>query len=417
MRGRLHVAYVCGDRGVRVGGQSGSSVHVRELTEALAAQGADIRILAARTDFDLEQPGDSVVDIGGQRGIRLTRKALVGVAKGPRERASALEAYSLMLNQPLGRELDRLHRNWRIDAVYERYSLWSYAAARFARIAGVPYLLEINAPLRSEQRRYRSLENGAAAATIESFVFGAADYTIVPSAELRPYVLGRGGRAGRVRVVPNAADPTRFALRTRVRNAGDPFVVGFLGSLKPWHGLGNLVRGFRHLVRRFDGYRLLVVGDGPMRGEVEAGLRKQGLLDRVRLESAPRDRVPELVGEMDVGVAPYPRMSPFYFSPLKVFEYLAGGVPIVASDIGQIGDVLSHGKNALLHRPGKVMEMVEMIEQLRAGPARAQQIGREGRRLLGRRFTWTRNAERVLKMIETQRRSGAAKPRRPVAGG
>ncbi len=414
MTRRLHIAYVCGDRGVRVGGRSGSSVHVRELIEALRAQGADVSTIAARTDFELGDSDRQVIDLGRQRALRQTRKALLSGVTRARQRSSALETYSLMINQPLARALDRLHRKRRIDAVYERYSLWSFAAAQFARAARVPYLLEANAPLRAEQKRYRGLENDAAAERIETYLFGTASYTIVPSAELRPYVLRRGGRAGRVRVIPNAADPQRFAPRRTWRGAADPFVIGFLGSLKPWHGLDYLLRGFRHLRRRFDGYQLLLVGDGPMRGEIEARLRRTGLLADVRFESGSREQVPELVAAMDVGVAPYPKMSPFYFSPLKVFEYLAGGVPVVASNIGQIGEVLDHRRSALLHSPGRVKEMVEQIDRLRKSPREAQRIGREGRRILCRRFTWKRNAERVLAMIATER--GAGRRRISAAG-
>jgi len=389
-------------------------VHVRELTEALRGQGVDVSTLAARTDFEIGDADRQVVDLGRQRAMRQTRKALLNGATRAGQRASALETYSLMINQPLGRALDRLHRKRRVDAIYERYSLWSFAAAHFARAARIPYLLEANAPLRAEQKRYRSLENAAAAERIEAYLFGAAAYTIVPSAELRPYVLQRGGRPGRVRVIPNAADPQRFAPRKAWRGAGDPFVIGFLGSLKPWHGLDYLLRGFRHLRRRFDGYQLLLVGDGPMRGEIEARLRQAGLLANVRFESGSRQRVPELVAEMDVGVAPYPKMSPFYFSPLKVFEYLAGGVPVVASDIGQIGEVLHHRRTALLHPPGRIMEMVELIDRLRKSPPEAQRIGRAGRRVLCRRFTWKRNAERVLKMVASER--GIDRRRTPPAG-
>src|SRR5438876_10001310 len=107
---------------------------------------------------------------------------------------------------------------------------------------------------------------------------------------------------------------------------------------------------------------------------------------------------------MDVAVAPYPRLSDFYFSPLKIYEYMAAGVPIVASAIGQITEILTHRRTALLHPPGGVRKMVEHIAELRDRPRLRARLAREARRLAVKRFSWDRNAARVLAMVETLRR-------------
>lgn len=411
MSARTHIAYVCADRGVRFGAHKGASAHVAELTRALANRGAEVCVIAARAAEagDGHPSAGTLVDLGANRLGRWIRQAVFSGAGTPRANVRASEAFGLLLNQAVDRELERLHRRWRIDAVYERYSLWSYAAAGFARAARVPYLLEVNAPLRDEQRRYRALENAAAAAAIESYLFRVADGVIVPSAELRPYVVRRGARPGRVRVMVNAADPARFRPRSaRRRGAADEFVVGFVGSLKPWHGLEYLVRAFRWLARRSAAYRLLIVGDGPLRGDVERMLRREGLARRARLTGAvPHTQIPGLLAQMDVGVAPYPPLAGFYFSPLKVFEYMAAGVPVVASRIGQLDAVLRHRRTALLHRPGAVRELVACIDALRQQPDLAARLAGAARRDVCRRFTWSRNADRVLAMIALARRRQA----------
>src|SRR5437773_116750 len=123
---------------------------------------------------------------------------------------SPCSAAGRLLNQRLHERLRRLHLRWHVDVIYERYSLWGFAGLMFAREQGVPFVLEVNAPLRLEQARFRTLHNAVLAEALESQLFELADRVVVPSSALREYVIERGARAGRVRVVPNAADPTFF---------------------------------------------------------------------------------------------------------------------------------------------------------------------------------------------------------------
>jgi len=310
-----------------------------------------------------------------------------------------------MLNQAIAKTLERLHKRWRIDAVYERYSLWSYAGLVFARTARLPFVLEVNAPLRREQARYRTLDNEAAAADIEHFLFSGAGRIAVPSSQLRPYVIDHGARPGAVQVMPNAAEPARYHRRTERRKPADePFVIGFLGTLKPWHGLDNLFRAFRILYRKDAGYRLLIVGDGPMRRGLEKNARAMGMRAAVAFSGdVAHDEVPDLLARMDVGVAPYSGLPGFYFSPLKLFEYMAAGLPVVASDIGQIREIISHRKTGLLVPPGAIRPLATAIAELRSRPATAVKLSRAARALVGRRYTWKHNADRVLRAFHALR--------------
>src|SRR6059036_1653602 len=130
-----HIAYVSADRGVPVVGTKGGSTHIRELVNALATRGADVRILAARPR-DGASPTvvrAEVIDVGSERFARLLRSRIRRVAPGSTGEVIASETLGLLLNQDVYQRLERLHARWHIDVLYERYSLWGHAALRFAR--------------------------------------------------------------------------------------------------------------------------------------------------------------------------------------------------------------------------------------------------------------------------------------------
>ncbi|GIW40270.1 MAG: glycosyl transferase [Candidatus Binatia bacterium] len=315
-----------------------------------------------------------------------------------RSRTLAAEAQGLLWNAALAAGLER--RRGRIDCVYERASLWSLAGLQFARRRGVPYVLELNAPLVEQQRLYRRIELVPVAEAIESSLLAGADLVLVTTTALAEYAHARGASRRKIRLLPCGA-PARMlsAGKVRPRRRGEEFVVGFLGSLKPWHGVDLLVRAFRRLVSLDGRYRLLVVGDGPLRAEVEKLRSLAPLRDKVRIVGpVPHFRVLSYLAKMDVGLAPYPPLPSFYFSPLKVWEYAAAGVPIVATASGDLPSQFPHKQAALLHPPGSVKKIVEHVELLRKNPELAVRLARRARRV-ARRHTWDRHAARFESLL------------------
>jgi len=394
----VRIAYVSADRGVAPTGSNGASTHIRELVNAVVARGVEVKVLTAR-------PGDGrgidaeLIDIDTDDVLPALRRLTAGLDGGNDAAATqASEVHGLLLNECLHEHLEGLHARWPIDLVYERYSLWSHAGFRFARHHRLPFLLEVNAPLAAQQEEYRRLSNAATAHALEHLLLSRADRVIVPARVLSEYVQSRGCPARRIRVIPCGVGPQFFDCEVRPDQGptdGD-FVIGFLGSLKPWHGLETLLEAFGRLLAQDPGYRLLVVGDGPLRATVERFASACGRPDRVTITGAvAHHEVPAYLARMDVGVAPYPVLPTFYFSPLKIFEYAAARVPIVASGSGQIAELLVHRKSALLHVPGNVDEMVQHIERLRGNAELRTRLARRARRI-ARGYTWDRLAARFL---------------------
>jgi glycosyltransferase involved in cell wall biosynthesis len=272
----------------------------------------------------------------------------------------------------------------------------------------------VNAPLVTEQRRYRELTLVPAARGLERLLLREADAVVVPSAALREHVLRLAPRRRMVRVVPNGVDLDLFeaprAILGMVPSAlEDRFVVAFVGSLKPWHGIEVLARAFEHFLRKVPEAHLLVIGDGPMRDYLKRVARRLGT-DAVTLTGpVPHAEVPAWLSRAHVGVAPYPEIDGFYFSPLKIFEYMAAGLPVVASNIGQIPDLVQEGRTGHLVPPGRVRPLAEALVRLSREAGLRVRMARRARRRARTRHGWDRVAEKIEKLLERCRERG---PRR-----
>lgn len=387
----MRVAYVCADAGIPVFGSKGASVHVQEVTRALLGRGARVTLFAARTGGAPPEglEGVTVYDL----------PAPAQGERADRERA-AFEA-----NDGL-REI--LSQAGPFGMVYERYSLWSYAGMEYAREHGIPGLLEVNAPLIEEQAEHRGLVHRELAEEVANRAFGAATALLAVSREVAAYLDAFSSARGRVHVVANGVNPGRFegVEGARDRKEDGTFTVGFVGTLKPWHGLPALVEAFELLCRRARGARgarLLIVGEGPEGETMKAELERRGLLHHARFTGAvPPHEVPQLLAEMDVAVAPYPNRSDFYFSPLKVYEYMAAGLPVVASRIGQLEDVIEHEANGMLCAPGDPIALASALDRLRQDVALRARLGQEARRSVLRSHTWDSVAARILEIAATR---------------
>jgi glycosyltransferase involved in cell wall biosynthesis len=201
--------------------------------------------------------------------------------------------------------------------------------------------------------------------------------------------------------VPNGVDPDRFRPGLPPAWPGEPdtFTVGFVGTLKPWHGLGILIEAFANLHRDVPWARLLIVGDGPMREQIVADLGTSELLDATHLAgSIPPDEVPHWLTSLQVGVAPYPDLEGFYFSPLKVFEYMAAGLPVVASRVGQLNGVIRDGVNGILCPPGDAAALAKALRRLQADPGLRRRMGHAARESVLRHHTWDAVVTRSLQL-------------------
>jgi len=380
----MRIAYVCADAGVPVFGCKGSSVHVQEMIRAFQRQGARVDLFASRVG-ERPPPDLDALPVHGLAAIR---------DGDPVDHAAAVA----VLNQEVAAAIERAGP---YDLVYERYSLWSFAAMEQARAAGTRGLLEVNAPLIEEQAAHRGLRDARGAVLAAARAFQAATALVAVSAEVAAWLArwpsALGG--GRVQVLQNGVDPERFRPDVRPTAPGPPgtFTVGFVGSMKPWHGLSVLIDAFARLHHDDAATRLLLVGGGPEDAAVRSKLAARGLTSAAVLTGvvAPSE-VPGLLTSMDAAVAPYPDSKRFYFSPLKVYEYMAAGRAVVASRVGQLAAVIQHEGSGLLCSPADPQALAAALVRLRREPDLGVRLGRAARATVLQGHTWDAVAAKVL---------------------
>jgi glycosyltransferase involved in cell wall biosynthesis len=381
----MRVAYICADFGVPVFGTKGASIHVRELTRALSGLGHEVVILTPRADGARVQGFDVPVHE-------------LRPPHGTGDRELQVRRYGAHLRR---RGLEFL-RAFAPEVVYERYSLFGTGGFHVARALDVPLLLEVNAPLAAEQARYRRLDDAGSALHVERALLLSADHVLAVSRGVERWLHGLGVDRERVTVVPNGVDHHRFRpngrARTDVREALglDGMVVGFVGTLKPWHDVLTLVRALA-LFGASERPQLLVVGDGPERGRLAAAAEDAGI--RATFTGAvAHESVPAYLSALDVAVVPYAADENFYFSPLKLVEYLAAARPVVAADIGDIGHCVRPGETGWLYEPGDESALAAAIRSVLADPVNAAAVAAAGRAHVCSEHTWEQAALAVVEL-------------------
>jgi glycosyltransferase involved in cell wall biosynthesis len=362
----MRIAYLSTDPGVPYGGRKGASVHVAELVDALAEEGAQVLALVSDVAQDAAPPAP---------GATVEVLPLPGKGASAAKRLAAEPQRTDWIEQRLAR--------FGAEVLYERLALHSAAGSRVALRLGIPHLVELNAPLVDEARRYRALEELEAAARLEGATLAGARLVLAVSRPLAEYALRRG--APRVEVCPNAVAIERYPSRPR-RRSPDPVAV-FTGRVRPWHGIETVAAAWRLLG---DAAPALVVAGEP--GEARTMLEEVGA---ALLGAIPHCQIPAVLAEADIGLAPYARDAPDYFSPLKVFEYMAAGLAVVAGELPATRELASE-EHALLVPRGDPQALAAAVAGLSVDAPRRERLGQAARALVAAEHTWRHRARRVI---------------------
>jgi len=399
----MKIGFLCSDIDIPLFGDEGCSIHVRDFTDALVDLGHDVFIVCPSL-------GEGTSVAIKSRLYHLQPRGLDALGW------SLVEEEAVIQNQHLERDLRSVAYNFWLqsegtsiierekpDLLYERYSLFAWGGIELARRHGIPLMIEVNDPLCREQEGYEKFTLTSTAARMESVIIRGADAVIAISNWIKDWAISLGVNERDVHVVPNGVSTKLFAemktgetVRQRY-NLGNQRLIGFVGSFQPWHDVEGLLRAFSKLYADDHNLRLLLVGDGEQRETLEETSRHLGLESAVIFTgNIPHDSVPDYIAAMDVAVAPYNWNEDFYGSPLKLFEYMAAGKPTVAAAIGQIEEVIEHGKTGWLYPSGDHEQLAQGLASLLYSPELSSAIGSAAREKILTDYTWKAIATRII---------------------
>jgi glycosyltransferase involved in cell wall biosynthesis len=294
----------------------------------------------------------------------------------------------------------------RPDFIYQRYSRFNWTGVAASVRTNRPLFLEYNGSEVWMAKHWGRLRSRELLERCERLNLAAATRIFVVAEVERSNLIKAGVPAEKIVVNPNGVDVEEFRpgiggarARHDLGVKENEILAGFVGTFGPWHGVLTLAEAIATWAED-SRVRFLLVGDGMFRDEVERVVNEAGKRDQVIFAGqVNHKRVPELLDACDILLSPHVPMtdgSEFFGSPTKLFEYMAMGKAIVASRLGQIGEVLTDEETALLVEPGNARELAGAILHLSGSTELRERLGTAARRAAIERHTWKQNAQRVL---------------------
>lgn len=348
-------------------------------------------------------------------------------------RLTASEPELVLANDHYYSNLRSVLSELRPTFVYERICLGNFAGARLSLEFGIPYIVEYNGSEISMTRSFGagSYEHEEFFLDAERAAFKQATLISVVSDAIREDLVRRGIVADKILVNPNGVDLDSYAplsaekrreLRAELGYSDEHRVVGFIGTFGGWHGVDVLAEALPRLCKANPSIRFLLIGDGNFKHLIDEAIHGNRLEGQVRCTGrVAHQEGARLLASCDIFVSPHSSHmvdSKFFGSPTKLFEYMAMGGGIVASDLEQIGEVLSPAlraddlargavsvsdQRAVLCRPGSVDEFVDAVTFLVRSPELCRLLGRNARAAATAHFSWRRHVDRLWEAIVARR--------------
>ena len=331
-------------------------------------------------------------------------KSPVGGTWGFSDNLRELRLLAAMFGRRVFEEF-RLLKQTEPDVVILRSARY-LSAVPLCRFLSIPIILEINGPALEYEflPKDERLRGGAFWHWLDKRLMKLASHNMVVSETLKQYYVDDGVAAEKITSIPNGVDVNTFSgdiqgdkIRERLGLQGKT-VVGFFGKFAQWHGLPFLADAMKAIYEsgKYEDVALLLVGS------LGESVVMPDLPNDITTITGhiPHEKMPEYLAAIDICAAPYPLITPFYFSPLKIFEAMSMCKPVIASAQGQICELITDQESGLLYPPEDLSSLIQCIERLLVDAELRRALGRNARKVIKTKYTWKDNAERMLSLCK-----------------
>lgn len=306
--------------------------------------------------------------------------------------------------------LARIFVSFKPDFIYDRYILFNGSSIIAGRFFNKPVILEVNAPLALERKMQADEKLFFEKTTFfaEKWICSNATKVIVVSTPLADYLRSIDVPGDRIITMPNGVNRMKFPLKSKhfglMEDLGintEDIVIGFSGIFRPWHGLELLIKAFANLVKKGANVFLLIVGDGPIRNDIEKIINDTGINAHCRITGrVPHCDVNEYINLFDIAVCP---KSTFYASPMKLIEYMALAKAVVVPNMPNFIDIVSQETDAMMFIPDNIDSLEATISMLCTNNSLRHRLGKNARSKVMEKLNWEWNAEEVCKLAASSR--------------
>jgi len=302
----------------------------------------------------------------------------------------------------------------RPDVVYTRYQQMEWLVTWLRFILKFIYVIEINGVTRFDLSLYGKPGWWIAfVCRMEKCVFQWAHLLVTPSGKIREILCEQYGLGqDRFLVVSNGADAETFrpmdqaACRVRLGLEGEAQYLIFVGSFKKWHGILEIIQIFPDLLAHSPKVRLLLLGKGTEYARAQKIIDELGLRSCIHLlGEKPLEEIPEYINASDLCLAPYfdREIKGTAFSPIKIFEYMACGKPVLGSPLGGFAEIFEKFPIGLMIDSADARDWTPVILSLLNSPEKMRELGENGRRAVLAEFNWDAIAGKIAARLETLR--------------
>lgn len=383
----MHLLFTCADPQITTRNHRGYAIHIRELLDALARQQVAVTPFIAG---DLTQHSTGT---DSRLKAVLKNSFLKPMAYYWRDRVKWADSQKMA-----ARVLQQISPP--PDVIYERYEGTSQLGRRLAQKFQAPLVLEINAPFWQDARYYNHHRTHLAE-RLDRKTVSQAQAVIVVTQPLKNYLVEMGILAKKIRVISNGVNIETFANPGLLSGTeGFPqlknkLVIGYVGSFSKWHRLDWLVEAAAQIPDAV--IHFLLVGNGAEQPRIRHLVELRNLTHKFTFTGEiPYSQIPVYLQRFDIAVLPG---TEAYCSPIKIFEYLAAGKPVVAPDLATLREIITPGDTGMLFHENDLADWVATLKFLINHPVRRDEIGKNGFNCVRTRFSWENTATEIIKVI------------------